>query len=130
MHGYIKKLLLTYGHPCTRKPQLPPHKHRDFIYGARSHLTQEDDTSLPLDIQGTKRIHGIVGALLYYARAVENKLLVGLIYIGSQQAAATERTNESINQILDYCATHPTNGILYRSSNMVLCAHSDAGFQN
>ena len=61
---------------------------------------------------------------------MNNKLLVGLIAIVSQQAAATQRTNEAINQILDYCATYPIDGILYRSINIVLCAHSDAGFHN
>ena len=72
----------------------------------------------------------IVGALLYYGRAVNNKLLVGLSAIGSQQASATEDTNEAINQLLDYCATYPDDGILYRASDMVLAAHSDAGFNN
>ena len=83
-----------------------------------------------MDIQGTKRVQGIVGALLYYDQAVDNKLLVSLSAIGSQQAAATQCTNEAINQILNYCATYPVDGILYRSSDMVLCAHSDAGFHN
>ena len=68
--------------------------------------------------------------MLYYALALENKLLIGLSSIAFQQAPATERTNEAINQILDYCATYPVNGILYRSNNMVLCTHSDAGFHN
>ena len=61
---------------------------------------------------------------------MDNKLLVGLSAIGSHQAAATQRTNDDINQILDYCATYPADGIIYRSSNMVLCAHYDAGFHN
>ena len=63
-------------------------------------------------------------------RAVDNKLLVGLSAIGAQQASATQRTSSAIDQTLDYCATYPADGILYRSSNMVLCAHSDAGFHN
>ena len=53
-----------------------------------------------LDNEGTKRIQGIVGALLYYTRAVDNKLLVSLSAIGAQQAAATQRTNEAINKNL------------------------------
>ena len=61
---------------------------------------------------------------------MDNKLLVGLSDIGSQQAAATQRTNEAINQILDYCATYPAYVILYRASDMFLCAHSSAGFHN
>ena len=61
---------------------------------------------------------------------MENKLLVGLSAIGAQQASATHRTSAAIDQIMDYCATYPAEGILYRCSNMVLCAHSYAGFHN
>ena len=101
-----------------------------MICGAKEKLTHEDNKSPPLDNQGKKCTQGIVGALLYYDRAVDNKFLFGLSSIESQQAATTERTKEEINQLLDYCDTYPANGILYGSSNMVLCAHSDAGFHN
>ena len=66
MKGYIAKVLLKYGHPIPNKPQLSPHKHRELIYGAKYQLAPEDDTSPPLDIQGTNGVQGIVGALLYY----------------------------------------------------------------
>ena len=101
MDGYITRVLLKYGHPCPSKPQLSLHKHREVVYGAKEQLTPEDDTSPPLDNQGTKRVQVIVGTLVYYARAVDNKLLVGLSSVGSRQAVATQRTNEAINQILD-----------------------------
>ena len=71
-----------------------------------------------------------MGALLWIGRAVNNKLLVALSAIGSHQASATESTNYAIHQLLDYCATYPDDGILYRSSNMILSAHSDAGSAN
>ena len=61
---------------------------------------------------------------------MDNRLLVGLSANGSQQAFATQRTNEAIDQILDYCTTYPIDGIIYRSSEMVLCARSDVGFHN
>ena len=32
--------------------------------------------------------------------------------------------------LLDYVATYPNNGIVCRASNMILCAHADAGFLN
>ena len=60
------------------------HQNHEVIYGAKDQLTPEDGKSPPLDNQGTKRIQGIVGALLYYGRAVENKLLVSLSSIVSQ----------------------------------------------
>ena len=61
---------------------------------------------------------------------MDNKLLIGLSAIGSQQAAATQFTNDAINKIMYYCATYPAFGILYCSSDMVLCAHSDTGLHN
>ena len=113
MKGYIEKVLLKYGHPISKKPQLSPHKHRKVIYGAKYQLSPEDNTTPPLDSQGTKLVQGIFGSLFYYARDVDNKLLVGLSTIGSQQASATQRTNEAIDQISDYCATYPSDGIIY-----------------
>ena len=92
MDGYITRVLLKYGHPCPSKLQLLPQKHCEVIHGAKEQLTLEDGTTPPLESQGTKRVQGIVGALLYYDRAVENKLLVGLSAIESQQAASTQRT--------------------------------------
>ena len=61
---------------------------------------------------------------------MDNELLVGLSAIGNQQAATTQRTNEAINKLIDYSATYPTNGIIYHSRDMVLCAHSDTVFHN
>ena len=113
---------------CTSSTQVWTHQPQETA--TITAQTLRGDTNPPLGSQGTKRIQGIVVALLYYAQAVDNKLLVGLSAIGSQQAAATQRTNEAIDQILDYFATYPTDGILYRSSDMVLCALSDSGFHN
>ena len=125
---------------CKSSPQVWTHQYQetatltaqtcDMIYDAKEQLAPEDDTTPPLESQGTKLVQGIVRALLYYAQALYNKLLVGLSAIGSQQAASTQRTNETINQIMDYCATYPADRILYRSSDMVLCAHFDAEFHN
>ena len=84
---------------------------------------------------------GIIGGLgsrcLLRANGVErNEELivdspaVALNTIGTQQATATEATNEAITQLLDYMATYPDDGIVYRSSNMILAAHANAGFHN
>ena len=71
-----------------------------------------------------------MGALLYIGRAVNNKLLSALSAIGAQQAAATEETKDAIEQLLDYVATYPDDGVLFRKSDMILAAHADAGFLN
>ena len=113
-----------------RKPQLSPHKCREVKYGSKTQLAPKEDTSKPLDDTGIRRVQTIVGALLWIGRSVNNKLLVALSVIGSQQASATEDTNKAIHQLLDYCATYPDDGIIYRSSDMILAEHSDAGFNN
>ena len=99
MNGYIAILLLKYNHTPPRKPQHSTHKHRDITYGAKMQLTPEEDTSPPLDAAGVKRIQGIIGSLLYYARAVDNKLLTTLSTIGAQQAKATENTRKAVDQM-------------------------------
>ena len=39
-------------------------------------------------------------------------------------------TEEAVHLLLKYVATYPADGIVYRSSDMILCAHADAGFLN
>ena len=63
-------------------------------------------------------------------RAFNNKLPVSLIAIGSQQAAETEETADTIGQLLYYFSTYPEDGILFRKSDMLLVAHADARFIN
>ena len=63
-------------------------------------------TPPPLNAAVILRVQSIVGALLY------NKLLVVLSELDQQKASATEATNDAINQILDYVATYPADGIV------------------
>ena len=130
MANYISDLLFREGHQTPAVPQLSPHKHREIVYGAKQQFSQAADNAAKLDKDGITRVQRIVGALLYYARAVDNKLLVALSAIGSQQAAATETTATAIEQVLDYVATYPDDGLIFRASSMHLAAHSDAGFNN
>ena len=55
---------------------------------------------------------------------------MALSNIGTQKSAATECTAAAIHQILDYVATYPNDGIIYRASDMILCAHSHAAYIN
>ncbi len=128
MNNYINTLLIKYNHPRPKKPQHALHAHREIAYGAKEQLIPDADTSPSLNEDGVKRVQGIVGSLLYYARAVDNKLLATLSVISSQQAKATKNTAHTVNQLLDYVATYPADGIVYRASNMVLAAHSDASY--
>ena len=72
-----------------------------------------------------KRVQEIVGGLLYYTRAVDNKLLVAISEIGSQQTVAIEQINQAITKLLDYVVAYPNNETIYQASDMILTAHAD-----
>jgi len=61
---------------------------------------------------------------------VDNKLLLALSAIASRQTQATVATEKAVHLLLDYVATYPNNGIVFRANNMILCAHADAGYLN
>ena len=130
MPGYTDNLLLKFKHPRPTKPRLSPYACIPISYGAKTQLTPEVDTSALLDDKRKHRIQEIVGSLLYYAHAVDNKLLVALSAIAARQSQATVALELAVALLLDFVATHPNDGIVYRASDMILCAHADAGFPN
>ena len=121
MPGSISEICLKYGHKAPAKPQHAPHKHHEIVYGAKVQLSPEEDISGPLNAVGIKCIQVIIRSLLYYARAIDNKLLMTLSSLGAQQAAATVNTCTVIDQLLDYVATYPSDGTTYQASNMIHC---------
>ena len=126
MPGYIKALLLRFQHPSPSQPQFSPHACAPPNYGQQ--LTPPDDSSAPIDAKGITRIQSIVGALLFYARAIDTTLPVTLSTIASKQAKATKLTVLQTTQLLDYMATHPDATLRYYASDMVLHIHSDGSY--
>ena len=100
MDGYIHDVFCRYCDPTPKKPQLYPHKHRPIIYSAKTQYATEEEHRPPLDNKGARRVQGILGSLLYIARAVNNNLLFGLSAIGAQQANAIETTSDGFSQVL------------------------------
>ena len=113
-----------------KKPHLPPHKHIDIYYGFKVQYVAEADSIPPLDALGIKRFQRIVGAILYYARAVDNKLLLDLSAIGAHHNSTTKLTSAATDQLLNYVTTYPNEGISYHISSMVFSGNSSASFLN
>jgi hypothetical protein len=134
MPEHIDNLLLKFKRPYPQKPRLSCHKCLPISYGATMQLTRERDTSDQsdtsdlLDDTPKHQIQEIVGLLLYYVCAVDNKLLVALSAIATKQAKATVSMEQTVHLLLNYDATYPNDGIVYRASNMILCPHANAGF--
>ena len=130
MPGYINKFLSRYGHQQPSNTQLSLHQNSPISYGAKTQKPADTYSRPPLDVDGVKRVQGILVALLWYRRVVTNKLLVSLRVIVSQQTATTDSTADAIHQLLDYVATYSNYGITYCVSNMVLAGHFDASYLN
>ena len=130
MDDYIADLCLKWNHTDPKKRQLSLYKYTPIIICAKIQYATELPFSPALYDKGIFHIQSIVSALLYYARAVDNKLLVGLNELGRQQASAIKNTDAALLQLLDYVTTYPNNGILFRASGMVLAGHSDAAYLN
>ena len=127
MPGYIQRLLQKYYHIAKQKQHFP-YQPMPKKYGKAAHEVIPEDTSAILDDKRKQRIQQIVGSILYYARAVDLTVLMALSTIASDQSKATEKTEQTVEQLLDYCATHPDATIRYRASNMILNIHSDASY--
>ena len=83
-----------------------------MAYGAKTQLAAEVDLSPLIDDERKRHIQEIIVSPLYYARAVDNKLLVTLSAITAHQAKATVATELAVTLLLDYVATYPNDGIV------------------
>ena len=90
--GYIKKVLQKYLHKRPTKPQHSPYIVAPKKYGKEAQDPLPPDKSSPLSKEKIKRIQGIVGSILFYARSVDSTFLVGLNSIAMQQTNATINT--------------------------------------
>jgi hypothetical protein len=127
MPGYLPNALLRFNHSTPKKNQNSPHPHFIPQYGTKFQYASDANTSPPLNKEETKYIQAVTETLLYYGRAVDNTILPVLSAIATEQAQPTEKTKETITQLLDYCATQEEAIISYSASKMKLAVHSNAG---
>jgi hypothetical protein len=129
MPNYIQKTLNKFeaqGIKTANSPVIyvPP------VYGSRKQQEAMVDETSPISPTRRKRIQQIVGTLLYYARAVDPTMLTALNKVASQQANPTIAVERAADRILHYAKKFPDAHIVYKPSDMVLLAHSDASFNS
>ena len=128
MPGYIDAALHRFQHPDPPRPQHSPHAWTAPTYGAATQWAIDADESDPLPSVDLKTLQQILGTLLYYARAIDNTMLVAISTLASVQAHGTQATMDAAIHLLNYCATHRNATIQFRASDMVLHVHSDASY--
>ena len=67
---------------------------------------------------------------MWYARGVDNVLLMALSTLTSQQAKPMEQTMKQVTQFLQFVASQVPAVLTYRKSNMVLTVQSNASYLN
>ena len=128
MPRYIKKKLQEYGHIFPKRIQTCPYSPEPKTYGAKAQATLPSDDSKPLDKKGILNIQKIVGSILYYARAVDSTVLIGLSSITVEKTKATEKTHSRCHQLLDYLVSNPDAKIRFYKSDMIMNIHLDASY--
>ena len=130
MDDYIANLRAKFNQPNPNKPPQSLHRHTPIIYGVKVQYAAETPSRPPLDKAGKLRIQQLVGAICYYARAVDKKLLLSLSDISQQHSSPTKDTTRDMLQLLDYLATFPDDGITYCVSGMIHAGHENAAYLN
>jgi hypothetical protein len=113
MPGYLEKAITRFKHKIPTKVQNSPHRHIRVKYGSKKQYVDEEVESPPLSKEDGKYIQAVSGTLLYYGRAVYPTILPALSSIATEQAKSTEKTKETVKQLLDYCATQEEAIITY-----------------
>jgi hypothetical protein len=128
MPGYVQAALEEFKHPLPAPIEHQPYLHASPQYGVALQLTDPTDDSPLLDDDGNKQLQCLTGKFLYYARAVDNTMLVALSALALQQTRGATKTATAAIKFLNYCATHSDAAIRYVPSDMILKLHSDASY--
>ena len=126
MPGYIENALIRFSHKLPNKLQLQPLPDTLPTYGATVQYAKADGVSPSTTNTEGKYIRQVIGILLYYGRAVDSTILVGLSSLAAAQSKPTTHTLSLVKWLLDYAATNPDTILTYKKSDMVLAIHSDA----
>ena len=128
MPGYIQHVLHKYHHNPAYRKQYSPYPYQNIIYGQKVQKPTPIDNTPELHEKDKKYVQQVIGALLYYARAIDCTMLVTLSKLSHMQSKPTQLTLQLIQHLLDYCATNPTATLRYTPSDMILKIHSDASY--
>ena len=97
-------------------------------YNQIRQIAVQPDTFHPISTSNKTKVQQIIWCLLYYARALDNTMLIALNTIAQSQSNPTQHTAKLCYQLPDYCATYPNVGLKYHKNNMILHIHSDASY--
>ena len=87
----------------------------------RRYKTTSPET--PILKEGITHVQQIMGGILYYTRAMNLTMLTTLSTIVAEQVKAIKTTIKTVEQLLDYLATHPDATMHFQAFDTVLSIH-------
>ena len=107
MPGYIPKALHQFQHEAPDTFTFTSHPYTPPRYGLKVQMAKMESTEPLLNKKDNTKVRQVVGKLLFYARAININILMGLNTVSSQQENVTAQTALLVTHILNYCATYP-----------------------
>ena len=105
--GYVDRALKRFNVTKLDRDTHSPLIFPPIRYGQKYQKPKPEDTTPRVGPEQKKFIQQVIGTFLFYARAIDNTMLLGLNKLGIQQAQPTEQTMEDVHRFLQYCATIP-----------------------
>ena len=84
----------------------------------------QPDTSSPLFPPNKTKVQQIIGCLLYYARAIDNTILLALNTNAQLQSNLTQHTAKLCHQSLAYCVRYPNVGLRYHKTSYLVAPYA------
>lgn len=128
MPDYVRKALARFDVVMAPHATNAPTPFTPPRYGQQVQLTDAPDQSPLLSPEKVSILRQIVGVFLYYARAIDCTMLVGVGQLSTAQTKATTAVEAAAALFLQYAGTWPNATVVYRASGMVLRVHSDASY--
>ena len=126
MPRYVHKALHRFQHILRGGKGYSPHTCAPIQYGQNIQYADPLDTAEYLSDKETTLVQQVCGTFMYYAIAIDKKILPELSDTSSEQPKATTNTAKQVAKLLNYLASNPQAEIQYRASGMQLAIHSDA----
>ncbi len=120
-----KRKLQEYEHVTGNKRQTCPYSPEPKKFGTEAQAPLPPNSSPHLNAKGIKHIQQIVSSILYYAKAVDMRVLKALSLIAVQQTNAMEKAMDQCIRLLDYLSGHLKAKFRFHASDMVLNIHLD-----
>jgi len=129
MPGYVQQALNKYD-PRRLLPECnSPMLFVQPIYGSKQTLQATvDESTAIVDPDRIRRIQQIIGAFMYYSRAVDPSMLPAVCKLSSRQSNPTIDVELAANRLLGYAKRYPAAQTVIKKCDMVLTGHSDASY--